>query len=70
MTEYRQAGHCCILSNGFEEVFSTDMDEWYEVCNQYMCPFFQTFLQFNILIWLWTIVFILWQQLEKKFCSE
>ena len=31
MTEYRQAGHCFLLSNGFGETFSTNMDDWYEV---------------------------------------
>ena len=31
MTQYRQAGYCFMLSNGFD-MFSSDMDEWYEVC--------------------------------------
>ena len=32
MTQYRQAGHCFMLSDEFDDVFSTDMDDWYEVC--------------------------------------
>ena len=34
MTQYRQADHCFMLSHGFEEAFSTEMDDWYEVCNR------------------------------------
>ena len=31
MTEYRQAGHCFLLSHGFGDTLSTNMDDWYDV---------------------------------------
>ena len=30
-TQYRQAGKCFMLSEGFDDAFSTDMDEWFTV---------------------------------------
>ena len=32
MTQYRQADHCFMLDDGFDDVFSTDMDDWFKVC--------------------------------------
>ena len=33
MTQYRQAGNCFMLSDGFDDVFSTDIDVWVKVWN-------------------------------------
>ena len=45
MTEYRQAGHCFLLSHGFGDTLSTNMDDWYDVSIPYL--FFTPCLQFN-----------------------
>ena len=31
ITQYRQAGVCFMISNGFGDLFSTDMDDWFKV---------------------------------------
>ena len=31
MTQYRQADHCFMLTDGFG-TFSTDIDDWFRVC--------------------------------------
>ena len=36
ITQYRQAGHCFLLNQGFDDVFSTDMDDWYQVGTLYL----------------------------------
>ena len=35
ITQYRQAGYCFMLGNGFH-MFSTNMDDWYQVCIKYL----------------------------------
>ena len=35
-TQYRQADKCFMLNDGFDDIFSTDMDDWFKVCILYL----------------------------------